>query len=146
MQGQRGIVADGILKGIARHIASGIFFRTKSPEGVFICFVDGRAGEAKQERIGQGGPHGAPEVAFLRAVRFVYQHDDVVAGIHVRFGIAELMDHGDDDLAGIALEQGLQHADAVGGFYIGNVGCIEDAADLRVQVGSVHQHNDGGAS
>ena len=78
VQGQRRPVADGVLEGVAGQVAALVVFFTEGPEGVFVGLVDGCAGEAEKEGVGQGGAHLAPEVAFLRAVRFVDHHDDVV--------------------------------------------------------------------
>ena len=145
VQRQGGPVADGVLEGIARHVAAVVFLGTKGPEGVLVGLVDRGAGETEEEGVGQRGPHLAAEVAFLGAVGFVDHHDDVVPGIHVREGIAELVDGGDDDLAGAFLQQIMQLLDAVGGDDVGDIGGVEGAGDLGVEIGAVDEDEHGGA-
>ena len=101
MQRQRGLVADGFLERVAAHVALLVLVRAEGPEGVPVGAVDGRAGEAEQERIRQRLAHLAAEVAFLRAMRLVHHHDDVRALVQLAAGLAELVDGGDEHLAHI---------------------------------------------
>ena len=59
-------------------------------------------GQAKQEGVGQRGTHLATEIALLSAVGFIHQYDNVIAAIHVRLSVTELVDHRDDDLTGVS--------------------------------------------
>ena len=141
MQRQRGLVADGILERVAAQVALVVLVGTEGPEGVAVGAVDGRAGEAEQEGIGQGLTHLATQVAFLGAVGFVHHDDDVRAFVEPAAGLAKLVDGGDQHLAHVLPEQLLQllaggHAD-----HVGHVGSVEGGADLGVEVDAVH-HDD----
>ena len=141
MQRQRGLVADGLLERVAAHVALLVLVGAEGPEGVPVGPVDGRAGEAEQERVRQRLAHLAAEVAFLRAVRLVHHHDDVRPLVQLAARLAELVDGGDEHLAHVLPEQRLQllprgHAD-----HVRHVGGVERGGDLRVEVDAVH-HDD----
>src|ERR1035437_7648019 len=99
MQRERGLVADGLLEGIAAEIAFFILVGAEGPEGVLVRAVDGRAGETEEERIRQRLPHLAAEVTFLRAMRLVHHHDDVRPLVQLPARLPKLVDRSDEHLA-----------------------------------------------
>ena len=146
MQRQGGLVTDGLLEGVAAQVALVVLVGTEGPEGVVVGTVDGCAGEAKQERIGQRLAHLATEVAFLGAMGFVDHDDDVRAFVEPAAGLAELVDGGNEHLAHVLPEQLLQllaggHAD-----HVGHVGGVEGGADLGVEIDAVHHDDDRGVA
>ena len=146
VQRQRGLVADGLLERVAAHVALLVLVGAEGPEGVAVGAVDGRAGEAEEEGIGQRLAHLAAQVAFLRAVRLVHHHDDVRALVQPAARLAELVDGGDEHLAHVLPEQRLQllprgHAD-----HVRHVGGVEGGGDLRVEVDAVHHDHHRGVA
>ena len=113
-QGQGGLVADGFLKRVTAQVAFFILFSAKRKEGVAIALIDGGTGHAKQKRIGQRFAHFPAQVAFLGAVSFIHQGNDVVAVVQNAVRFAKLVDGGDDDLAHVLSQQGSQFFTAVG--------------------------------
>ena len=75
--------------------------------GDLVLLEQRRAGEADEGRVGQGEAHVAGELARLRAVRLVRDHDDVVAlavgllRVHI---LVELVDQA-EDVAVVLLQQ-----------------------------------------
>ena len=141
MQRQRGLVPDGLLERVAAHVAFLVLVGAEGPEGVLVGPVDGRAGEAEEEGVGQRLAHLAAQVAFLGAVRLVHHHDDVRALVQPAVRLGELVDGGDEHLAHVLPQQGLQllprgHAD-----HVRHVGGVEGGGDLGVEVDAVH-HDD----
>ena len=94
-----GIVADGLLKRVAAHIALLILYSPKSPESIAVPFVDRRACETKEEGIRQGLAHLVAKVTLLCAVSFIDHQDDVAARIEHARSLGELVNGGDDNLA-----------------------------------------------
>ena len=104
-----GAVLDALVDAILVVVASGVGL-AEGLEGALahLAVVDGRAGEAEVEGVGQRSAHVDAQVAFLRAVRLVDQDDDVAAQA-ARLGHAvKLVDEGDDEPAVVAVEQLLQ--------------------------------------
>ena len=143
VQRQGGAVADRLFEAVAAHVAARVFLGAEGIEGVAVTPVDGRAGQAKQEGVRQGGAHLHPQVAFLGAVGFVHQGDDVLAVVQHAVGLAKFEDGGDDDLAGVLPQQGFEFVAAFGLDQVGDVGGIEGGADLGVQVDAVHHDQHG---
>ena len=141
MKLQRCSISDGFLKTIAAHVAQSIFVRTECVKGIAVRAVDRRAGQAKQKRIGQRLTHLASQVAFLRAVGFIHQRNDVAAVIQATGGFTKLEDRGNDDLAHVLPKQLLQLLAGVRLLQIGDVSTSESAGDLAVQINAIH-HND----
>src|SRR5207253_2932695 len=81
-----------------------------------------------------GGAHLAAEVALLGAVRLVDEDDDVVAVVEEAVGFPELVDGGDDDLAGVVLQEALQLGAGLRLHQVGDVGGVEGGGDLGVEV------------
>ena len=138
VQRQRGLVADGFLERVTAHVAFLVFVGAEGPVGIAVGTVDGRAGEAEEEGIGQGLAHLAAQIAFLRAVGFVHHHDDVGAFVQPAAGLAELVDGSDEDLAHVLPEQGLQFLPRGHAHHVRHVGGVEGGGDLRVEVDAVH--------
>ncbi len=105
VQRQGGAIPDGFFETVAAHVAAWVFLGAKGVEGVAVTPVDGRAGQAEQEGVRQRGAHLHPQVAFLGAVGFIHQDDDVLTVIQHAAGLAKFEDGGDDDLAGILAQQ-----------------------------------------
>ena len=70
-----------------------------------LVAVNGRSGEAVEKGVGKGLAHLRAEVAFLRAVRLVDHHDDVLPVIEALCHFAELEDRRDEYLALLCLEK-----------------------------------------
>ena len=107
-----------------------------------LAAVDGRAGEAKEEGVGQRGAHVDAEVAFLRAVRLIHQHDDVAARQETLFDAVKLVDGGDNDAARVAGEQ-LRKMVAALGVDGGQAKRFQVLEHLRFQFQPVHDNEDG---
>ena len=133
-----GPIADRVFEPATAHVAALVFLSPEGEEGVLVGPVDRRAGQAEEERVRQCHPHLPTEVAFLAAMGFVDQHDDVVAGVEHTFHVTKLVDGGDDDLAGV-LAQGLLVLAALGLDEVGRVVGVEGAADLAVEIDPVDQ-------
>ena len=119
VQWQRRSVADRIGNRITRLQISLILghagivrpqFAAKRARRVVIVQLDRRAGEAEQRRILEHVAHRRAEIAFLRAMSLIHQHDDVTA-IHLEIARLELLHDRDDDAAE-ALAQLLQQIHA----------------------------------
>ncbi len=108
VQRQGGAIADGLFEAVAAHVAVLVFVGAKGVEGVAVAAVDGRARQPEQEGVRQGGAHLHPQVAFLGAVGFVDQDDDVLTVVQHAVGFAKFEDGGDDDLARVLAQQGFQ--------------------------------------
>ena len=65
VEGQGCLVPDGLLQRVAAEVSLLVLFRAKCPERVPVDLVDGRPGQAEQERIGEGFPHLPSETSFL---------------------------------------------------------------------------------
>ena len=146
MQRQRGLVPDRLLERVAAHVALLVLVGTESPERVPVGPVDRRAGQAEEEGIGQGLAHLAAEVAFLGAVGFVHHHNDVRAVVQFAAGLAELVDRGDEHLADILAQQGLQLLPRGHAHHVRHVGGVEGGGDLSVEVDAVHHDYHGGVA
>ena len=144
MQLQRGTVADRLLEAVPAHVAFLVLVGTKGVEGVAVGTVDRRTGQAEQKRVGQGLTHLAAQVAFLRAVGFVHQGDDVAAVVQAACGLAELEDRGDDDLAHVLRQQLLQLLAGIRLFQVGNVRSGEGTGDLTIKIDPIHHDQHGG--
>ena len=139
---QGGAVADGVVERVPRQVAALVLRRTEPHERVAVALVDRRAGQAEEERVGQGLAHLLPVVALLGAVRLVDHRDDVVAGVEHAGRLAELVDRGDDDLPRALAQQRLQLGARVGRHQSGYVGGVEGAGDLGVEVDAVDDDQD----
>lgn len=146
VQGQGGAVADGFFEAVAAHVAVFVFVGAEGVEGVAVAAVDGRARQPEEKSVGQGGAHFHAEVAFLRAVGFIHQHDDIFAFVQHAVGFAKFENGGDDDLARVLFEQGFEFGAGFGFDEVGDVGGVEGGADLRVEVEPVHHDDDGGVA
>ena len=71
----------------------------------------------------------------------VHHYDDVIPFIQAAAGLAELVNRGDDDFAGVLLQHALQFLPGVGPGHVGDVRGIESGGDLGIQINPVH-HND----
>ena len=133
-----GQYGSGQLGFVAHLVALLILVRAEGPEGVAVPLVDRRTGQTKEKGIGQRVAHLATQVAFLGAVRLVHHHDDVRALVQAAVRLAELVNGGDDDLAGIGRQQALQLLPGGSSDHVRNIGGIEGGGDLGVQIDAVH--------
>ena len=138
MQLLRRPVADRVVQAVAAHVAAFVGVGAEGVEGVLVGAVDRRAGQAEQERVRQRVAHLAAQIAFLRAVRLVHQHDDVVAVVQHAVGLGELVDRGDHHLPRVLAQQIGEFLAAFRAHHVGHVGGIEGAGDLAVEVDPVH--------
>ena len=146
VQRQRGFVADRFFERVAAHIAVLVFIGAEGPVGIAIALVDGRAGQAEQKRIGQRLAHLLAQIAFLRAMGFVHEDDDVRSGVEHAVGFREFMNRGDDDFAHILRQQRLQLIAALGGDQVGHIGGVEGGRDLRVEIDPIDDDQHGRVS
>ncbi len=72
----------------------------------------------------------------------VDHRDDVLPGIEDARCLAELVDRGDDDLPCTLTEQRLELRSRVGGDQPWDIGGVEGAGDLRVQIDAVDHDQD----
>ena len=122
----------------------GILLGAEGVIGVAIDPVNGCAGETEEEGIRKSGPHLHAEASLLSAVRFVDEHDDVAPIIEHAIGFPEAEDGGDDDLAGVLLEQAHQIGAGIALHQVGHIAGVEGAADLGVEVDAIdHDHHGG---
>ena len=139
-----GAISDRLLEAVAAHVAARVLLCTEGVIGVAIDPVDGSAGEAKQKGIGKSAAHLHAETSLLGAVRFVDEHDDVVAIVEHPFCFPEAEDGGDDDLAGVLLEQTHQIGAGFALHQVGHIAGMEGATDLGIEVDAVdHDHHGG---
>ena len=143
MERQRGVVADGVGERVAAHIAGLVLFGTEGVECVLIGSVDGRAGQAEEEGVRQGEAHFLAEVALLGAVRLINHKDDVLALVERPRDLAEFEDGGDENLSHVLLEEGFKLLFAAGACEVGDVGRVEGARDLGLQINAVVHDDDG---
>ena len=146
VQRQRGLVADRFLERVAAHVALLVLVGAEGPEGVAVGAVDGRAGEAEEEGIGQRLAHLAAQVAFLRAVRLVHHHDDVRALVEPPPASANLWMVVMSTLrtscaSSVCSSCRVAHAD-----HVRHVGGVEGGGDLRVEVDAVHHDHHRGVA
>ncbi len=67
--GQGGTIGHGFVQTVGVDIVPG----TELPQGVFVVFGNGGAGEGDKPGIGQAGPHKRRQKAVLTAVRLIHQ-------------------------------------------------------------------------
>jgi len=146
VQGQGGAVADGFFEAVAAHVAVLVFIGSEGGEGVALAAVDGCARQPEEKGVRQGGAHFDAEVAFLRAVGFIHEDDNVIAFVQHAIGFGKLENGGDDDLARVLFEQGFEFGAAFGFDEVGDVGGVEGGADLGVEVEAIHHDEDGGVA
>ena len=72
----------------------------------------------------------------------VDQDNDVAPLIQDAVSLAELVDGGDDDLAGIAPQEISELGSALGRDHVRHISPVEGGGDLRVQVSAVHDNDD----
>src|SRR5207249_4082835 len=101
VQWQGSLVANGLFKRVAAHIALLIFGSSKGPEGIAIAFVDGRTSKAEQKCMRQSLAHLFTQIALLCAVCFIYHQDNVTACIENTGSLSKFVNSGDDDFASI---------------------------------------------
>ena len=131
----------GALEVVARDVAAEDALRQ------VVVLEQRRAGEADEGRIRQGEPHVARELAGLRAVRLVGNHDDVVARavwlarVHV---LIELVDQA-EDVAVVFLQQRLQLLTGTGArrLFVCDAAADEGPVNLAVEIVAVGHQQEG---
>ena len=146
MKRQRGLVPDRVLERVAAHVSLLILVRAESPEGVAVSLVDRRSGQAEEKSVGQCVAHLASQIAFLGTVRLVHHHDDVRTLVQTAIRLAELVNGGDDDFAGVSRQQALQLLPGCRSDHVRDIGGVEGGGDLGVQVDAVHHDHHRGVA
>ena len=144
VQRQRGPVAHGVREGIPAHIAAAILRRAEGQKSILVQLVDGRAGQAEEEGVGQRRAHARTEIALLGTVGFVDHDDNVVPEVQRLLHPLELKYLGDDYLAGVVFQQLRQLRVGLRRHQVGHVRHGEGAEDLSAQVDAVVDDQDRG--
>ena len=114
-----------------------VFLGTKAFEGVLVALVDGRTRQAEEKGIGQCRSHALTEVAFLRAMGFIHQDDNVFPHVERLLDVAKQEDGSDQYLALVLLEESLQFFFRIGKIQVRNLGTGEVTSDLSTKVATV---------
>src|SRR5690606_38602154 len=130
-------VPHRVLEAVTAQIATLVLIGSERVERVAVSSVDRRPCQAKQECVGQGGAHLAPQVTFLSPMRLVDQGDDVAPIVQHALGLPELEDGGVDDLPNVLRQQPLQGDTGLRLHQVWAITSEERARNLRVEIDPV---------
>lgn len=77
-------------------------------------------------------------------MRFVNEHKDVCACVHVRRHLVEFVDHGNDEPSSVACQEFIEVVFTFGNFNVLDTDGVEIPVELRLQLVPVNEHNDCG--
>ncbi len=138
---------DAVIAEVALLLA--VHHRAEIPMGVGHRSVYRGAGEAEAEGVRQFHPHrhrvAVGAIAFLRAVAFVHQGNEIIVSQRGQIGhFLEGLHSGDQGAAPDGFELALQVFNAQRLFHVWIIAGVEVVSDLGFQVAAIHHDDHGG--